>query len=85
MKQFISVIDPGASTSLSCCQISCFGLKRFSSMFLDASRVVYFLHQRNFPRSVESFIDLHPQMLLSSAGGVEKLKSRILFSTFVSE
>lgn len=37
VKQFISVIDPKAYTSLSCCQISCFGLKLFLLIFLNVS------------------------------------------------
>ncbi len=41
VKQFISVIDPKAYTSLSCCQISCFGLKLFLLIFLNVSCVFF--------------------------------------------
>lgn len=62
VKQLISVIDRKANTSLSCCQISCFGLELFLLIFLDVTCVfLFFPTPTYFPRSDEPFIDSNLQ------------------------
>lgn len=80
VKQFISVIDPRAYTSLSCCQISRSGLKLFLLICLHVSCVFFFLlfsHQLT-SRSDEYFIEFSLQTvfpLLRKSRGVWKVRS----------
>lgn len=64
VKKLISVIDPRVYTSLSCCQMSCFGVKLLLLILLDVS-CVFFFFPLNFHCSDESFIGLNLQNIFS--------------------